>query len=826
MRSGKLILFISIGILCVIGLVVFSPKPPLLQNISFSQAIYDKQHHLLRLTLSQDQKYRLYTPLSQISPLVIEATLLQEDQYFYQHPGINPVALAKAIWRTYYTGDRRVGASTITMQVARMRFGINSKHVLGKIEQMLDALRLELFYSKDQILEAYLNLASYGGNIEGAGAASLIYFSKPAQQLSLPEALTLVVIPQNPLERGPRSSLPHLIPHPNPNPLPGGEGIGNSLCRSDQGAPATDPTYHTSHVGSASLEPTYKDGCSLLISRHQLYLRWLTKHPQDADKKALVALPLQTNSTQQIPFLAPHFVDQLLLSQDTSANTVTTLNLKLQKITENITRQYIKQKSNIGISNAAVMLVDTRNMEVKALLGSADFFDTDIAGQVNGTLARRSPGSTLKPFIYALAIDQGLIHPYTVLKDAPTRFGSYNPENFDKDFVGPIKAKQALELSRNIPAIYLAAQLGQPTLYQFLQQAEVAELKPEKNYGLSLVLGGAEVTMQELVTLYATLANGGVWKPLRTQTTEPIVAGKRLLSPEAAFLTLDMLKDTARPQTIFVPAIKNNRVPVFWKTGTSSGFRDAWTVGVFGPYVLAVWVGNFDATSNPAFVGKDAAAPLFFNLADAIETQTGPLPNVLPDPKKLHLVQTEVCEASGMLPTRACQNKVKTWFIPGKSPIKTDTVFREIAIDTKTGLRACRFDNNVIFAVYEFWPSDLLKIFQQAGVQRRTPPPYDAGCDLNAQATNGQAPQITSPQSAIVYTINLNKNNQQTNIPFSAIGDADIKTFYWFVNEAYIGQSPRDKILFWAAKPGNYIVRVVDDRGRSNVVKVRVQTAT
>lgn len=199
------------------------------------------------------------------------------------------------------------------------------------------------------------------------------------------------------------------------------------------------------------------------------------------------------------------------------------------------------------MTNVAVLLVDRRTMEVKALVGSGNFFSEDIRGQINGTLAKRSPGSSLKPFIYALAIDQGLIHPHTVLKDAPAQFGAYDPENFDRDFVGPIKAKDALTLSRNIPAIGLMNQLKDPDFYDFLVAAHVRGLKPKQHYGLSLALGGAEVTMQELVSLYAMLANQGIWRPLRMEAKQPQVAGEPLLSPEAAFLTLDILRTRRVP---------------------------------------------------------------------------------------------------------------------------------------------------------------------------------------------------------------------------------------------------------------------------------------
>lgn len=695
----------------------FSPKPPQLENLSFSKAFYDTHGQLLKLTLSTDDKYRLYTPLKDISPEFIQATLYQEDRYFRLHPGINPFSLLNAAWKTYGIKERRFGGSTITMQLARLRYNLYSKNLSGKLLQMLYAIRLEQHYSKDQILEAYLNLAPYGGNIEGVGAASLIYLRRPASQITSADAKILALIPQHPTKRLP-----------------------------------------------------------------------------DIQKK--------------LPFEAPHFVNLILQQKKTETNVATTLDLRIQKIIEQGTKKYIERKRHLGIKNASVLVVDTQTMNILALLGSADFYDVGIAGQVNGTHAKRSPGSALKPFIYALAIDQGLIHPQTLLKDTPKSFGAYNPENFDQTFMGPISAKDALILSRNIPAIYLSERLKNPSLYEFLKQAEISRLRSESFYGLALALGGAEISMEELASLYATLINQGILKPLRTQKNEVSLPGKRLLSPEAAFLTLDMLQQNPRPGT------SSNPFPVAWKTGTSSGYRDAWSVGLFDHYLILTWIGNFSGAGNPSFVGTEIAAPMMFELIDAMKSQTTRRDEGRGKPRPYSIKKIAVCSVSGMLPTRHCKNQIDTWFIPGKSPIKTDTIHREIAIDAKTGLRTCQIDQNTVFQIYEFWPSDLLKLFQQAGMKRRTPPAFLPACTLAQEGLTGTPPVITSPQTDMTYTV---RSKENSHIPFSAIVDADVKKLHWFLNEAYIGHSALHEPLLWLAKPGRYVIRAVDDQGRSDV---------
>lgn len=731
-------------------IIFFWPLPPLSQNVSYGRAVYAEHHQLLRLSLSQDGKYRLYTPLSSISPELISATLLQEDQYFRYHPGVNPISLMKAVFHTL-KGPRRMGASTITMQLARIRYGIYSKSFTGKIRQIFRAIQLELHYTKDEILEAYLNLAPYGNNIEGVGAASIIYFGKPVKNIALTESLTLTVIPQHPAKR--------ILDH---------ELLKNI--------------------------------------RNKLYSRWVIHYPQDKNKKPLFDLPLQIRSLRAVPFLAPHFVDQVLADSTLhQQKVISTLDLHLQQLIERVTRKYISRHANLGVMNASVMLVDTRDMSVKAMLGSANFFDQKIGGQINATAIKRSPGSTLKPFIYALALDQGLIHPATILKDVPRSFGNYNPENFDNDFMGPISAKEALTLSRNIPAIYLADQLKNPSLYEFLRDANISNLKSPDYYGLALVLGGAELSMQELITLYAALSNDGVWQPLRfTREQYSYTKNKKILSREASFLVLDMLKKGEAAH----------------KTGTSSGFRDAWTIGMYGPYILSIWIGNVDNTGNPAFVGKQIAAPLFWEITSALKSEKDFVIRTSPD--SMNLVKVDVCKASGMLPTRYCPLTEKVWFIPGKSPIKTDTIYREIAINKKTGLRACQFDKDTQFKIYEFWSSDLLKIFKRAGIERRIPPAYDVDCNLGSKMNAGFSPQIISPQAQLNYIARLSSPDK-TIVPLTAVVDADVKNIFWFLNESFLGKTTRDKSFMWQALPGKYVIRAVDDYGRSDVREVKVE---
>ncbi|WP_421595431.1 penicillin-binding protein 1C [Rahnella sp. PD4] len=751
------------------------PHPPLSQGQPFSTVYYDRQGTLMRITLANDDRYRLWTPLEQVSPLAVKSLLLHEDREFYYNPGFNPFSLMRGFWRSYIAGEKMQGGSTITMQLARMRWHLNTRTPSGKFMQVLRAVQLELSYSKHDILEAYLNNAPYGRNIESIGAASLIYFNKAPKYLTLPEAMTLAVLPQSPSNR-------------------------------------IDPK--TGVVGAA-----------LTQARNRLFLRWQAHYATDSSQLSLFRLPLAMRQPERMPYIAPHFIEQLrqqnpqVIRTDTRIDT--TLDAGLQRLTERQVNAFITRNTNRGIHNAAVLLVDTRDMGVRALVGSADYYNRAIQGQVNGTNAKRSPGSALKPFIYALGMEQGVLHPMTILKDVPSAFGAYAPENFDRRFLGPVTATDALNFSRNIPAVYVASQLHQPTFYQFLRLSGIANMSGENHYGLSLVLGGGEVTMQELAKLYALLANRGVLQPLRMQKSDPRqTVPVRLLSEEASFMTLDMLRQHRRPGDTLAQAPSS--LPVYWKTGTSWGFRDAWSVGVFGPYVLVVWEGNFDSKGNNVFVGAEAAAPLFFNIIDNINASYPDLQEPeRPFPKRLKRV--DICLASGDLPTPWCQQKGKTWFIPGKSPIKVDTVYRPVRLDKLTGEVACPpyEEDETRTEVFEFWPSDLANVFAQAGLPKRKPPVNhckDEGVDVS-----GNPPRITSPLKNTTYTLRQSLQGRDR-IAFNAVTDADSKTVYWFVDDIYLGSSASKSAINWRPiNNGQYRIRAVDDHGRADSRLVNIE---
>nr|WP_298136089.1 penicillin-binding protein 1C [uncultured Pseudomonas sp.] len=741
------------------------PHEPLREAAPLSRMVLAENGELLRLTLAADGQYRQWTPLEQIAPAMIEALLLKEDRNFYYHPGVNPAALLRAATATY-SGGMRQGGSTLSMQLARRLYGLNSRRIPGKLQQIVLALWIEARHSKHDILEAYLNLAPMGGNIEGVAAASRIYFDKPADRLSLSEALALAVIPQQPGRRG--------------------------------------------HFGP-----------SLQKARARLQANWLAEYPDDPRNAGLLDLPLSARTRQQLPFRAPHLAEQLLASHPGTA-LLSTLDLPLQGLLERLVTQYLDEHRREGLHNAVVMLVDSRDQAVKALIGSADYSSPSIHGQVNGTQARRSPGSTLKPFLYGLALDQGLIHPLSILKDAPSAFGAFQPENFDGKFAGPLSAQDALVRSRNVPAVWLASRLAEPSLYGLLKKAGVQRLRERGHYGLALALGGGELTPAELARLYLMLAGDGRLRALRYTRDDPAVTGPQLLSPQAAFMVRDMLRHNPRPDGL-PPDARGRDWPVAWKTGTSWGFHDAWSAGLVGPYVLVVWVGNFDGQPNPAFVGLKTAAPLFFRIADALPLAQ-PSVRAAPDKPPAGVARVEVCAASGELPNRWCPQTRKTWYMPGVSPIRVSTLHRPVMVDRRTGQAACPpYDPaHTELRVYEFWPTDLQRLFSAAGLPRRTPPELPSDCQAAAAVDEHDAPRFTSPLTQVTYSLRLSQPDER--IALSATAASDARTLYWFADQTLLGQSSPQAGMSWRPpRAGQYHLRVSDDQGRGSSRILRVE---
>jgi len=732
------------------------PKPALYpEAMTFSRALTDREGQVIHLALTNDGKYRLRTPLLDISPNAIRATLTLEDRHFHEHPGVNPLSMLRALWGVV-SGTRQGGGSTLTMQVARLRWQLRTTSIVGKATQVVRALQLERHYTKDELLEAYFNLAPYGGNVEGIGAASLLWCGKAAKDVTLRESAALAVLPQSPTRRKPSVA---------------------------------------------------KENAEHSKAMHRLWQRLAPR--SDPLDEGYALLP-----EAQVPRQVPHLARRLFKEQSQSIIVRSTIDLPKQRLVERTLTKHIEDHRESGIANGCALLVHAPTREVLAYVGSAGFLDNDILGQVDGVMARRSPGSALKPFIYGLAMQQGLIHPRSLVRDGRLTFADYNPENFDREFTGPVPAAEALYRSRNIPAVALTQKLTSPRLYDFLKHAGVAFPKPESHYGLALPLGGAEVSMEELAQLYSLLASDGRTQKLKMGFWFPVprLSSKQaVLSEEARYLTREMLCSPPGSEVMADPEIN-------WKTGTSHGFRDAWAAGMHGEYVLVVWLGNFNGKANPSLVARQCAAPLLFEMFQRLglpKRRQGPPAGV---------EDVELCAVSGQLPTPACQHRTHGGFIPGVSPITPCEIHREILLDTSSGLRVARDDGlrPVKREVWEFWPPDMLEMFRRAGLPRRDPPAYALGEALISAAQTEAAPRIVSPLPKRRYTLIAHDPARQS-VPLRADAAAGVRQVFWFAGSQFLGATTPVQPLLWKAKAGTWTLQVLDDQGRRAQCSVTVE---
>ena len=542
-----------------------------------STTVVDRNGKLLRAYAMSDGRWRLpVTSSASIDPGYLNILLGYEDKRFYEHHGVDPLALGRAAFQLVTRGEIVSGGSTITMQVARLLEPRRERSVHAKIRQAVRALQLERQMSKEQILDLYLTLAPFGGNLEGVRAASIAYFGKEPKRLSLAEAALLVALPQSPEYR-------RLDRHP-----------GNARVARDR-----------------VLERMVGEG---------------RVSPADAIQAKSVGVP---RLRKPMPILAPHAADQATALRKDEPIIRTSLDAGIQQALETLARDRAAALgNNISIG---ILAVDNESGDILAHVGSADYFDDRRAGQVDMTRAVRSPGSTLKPFIYGLAFEDGFIHPESLIEDRPARFGAYAPENFDMTFQGTVPVRKALQLSLNVPAVALLERVGASRFTSRLKQAGGSLVLPAGEApGLAMGLGGVGVTLHDLVQLYTGVARLGSVKPLRELMQKNGGDDRetlRLMEPVAAWQVGNVLLGTPPPENA-----AHSRIA--FKTGTSYGYRDAWSVGFDGRMTIGVWVGRPDGAPVPGLIGRVAAAPVLF---DAF-ARTGKLPAPLPKAPKGTLV--------------------------------------------------------------------------------------------------------------------------------------------------------------------------------------------
>jgi penicillin-binding protein 1C len=742
----------ALSILALLAAWLSRDLPPdLLRSPGPGLVLLDRTGLPLRTTRSADGSLRRWVPLADLDPDVLAAFLAVEDHRFYRHPGVDARALARAA-RTDLVARRVVaGGSTITMQLARL-LRPSSRSWPGKATQILWALRLERHLGKQAILEQYLNRVPLGQGAVGVEAAATLYFGAHSTELSLGQAALLAG-----LARAPSSDNPLVAPR-------------RAALRRD-----------------VALQRLVAEG-----------------YASRAAATRARTEPLLTRGDTR-GFQAAHFTTLVARWQDQLGATTrpvrTSLDLPLQLALEAEVRHAVETLADRGASQAAAVVLDNGTGEVLAWVGSPDFW-ADTAGQVDMVVSPRQPGSALKPFLYALAFDRGYT-PASILPDIArvyqTSTGPYRPRNYDRQFHGPVRAREALASSYNLPAVDLANALGVGSLLAVLHGAGFGSLRRSAEYyGLGLSLGNGDVTLLELANGYRALAQGGVWRPVRWRAGSPGQApdsGRRLVTARSAALTLDILDDpVARIPGFGVETPLDFPFPVAAKTGTSRHFTDNWAVGATGGFTVAVWVGNFSGRPMDGVSGVSGAGPLLHR-AVLLVARRHP-PGALPTPAATGARPVAICRLSGLRATPRCPSAVE-WFAPGTEPTRPCDWHQDGGI--------------ALPAAYAEWAQEQK---QDGGdvVASGSPGPGAA-----ASAAAGEQFRILSPQPGDVYRVPAGVQTRYATVALRASGGASDRGLRWFV-DGRPHASAR-----WAIAPGRHRIGAVDAAGDSAEVSVTVE---
>ncbi|MCY1056963.1 penicillin-binding protein 1C [Nannocystis sp. SCPEA4] len=737
--------------------------------------ILDRRGRLLRELTSDLGLRGQPRALEDMGPRLLAATLVSEDKAFFEHDGLDPHAIVRAALQTVRHGRLVSGASTITQQLVKMLDARGQTRARGLGDKLLEVARaqnLEEQVSKEEILLAYLNRLPYGHGLTGPEVAARGYFGVAPRDLSWAQAAFLAVLPRA-------------------------------------------PSY---------LDPYVRPERVLLRQRALLGALRDAGELSDLEHDRAVAEPIELRPLTR-PFFAPHLVDALKLEGRLSPGTATTttLDLDLQRDIEGAVRVHLAAIEDRGASDAAVLVVDNDTGDVLAYVGSADFHSDEISGQVDMVRARRQPGSTLKPFVYGLAFAAGHFGP-ELTADVPTTFqerggGSYTPENFDRGFEGPIPLREALAGSLNIPAVRLAAELGPAALLTTLRTLGLRSLdRDADHYGLALALGSGEVELRELAGAYVALARGGEAIALRYTTTDPASAPVQVFAPDVAALVTEALSDPlARVRGLHGRGPFQLAYPVAVKTGTSSGYRDTWTVGYTRERTVAVWLGNADSSPTARLTGASGAGPLF---ADVMRRAMADVPQRRPLWQPELLVDLEVCPLSGAPVGPACDEAVHRKFSKDHVPKDTCNLHVHVRPD-RSAPAGLRCDPQAAATAVVFPPEyDEWLAYKTAGgdtpdmhgrpwlARARVP-----GCDDRPAAL--PVLRVVAPAPGTVFALDQRRDAQTIEVRAELDGSGvDLGELAFLVDGREVGRSAWPYKLKIAAEPGDHevLARPADPR--------------
>ena len=751
------IFFVSIFLLFLLLNFIF----PIKNKIEYSTIITDNKGEVINAFLTRDEKWRMKTELEEISPLLRKTIIAKEDKYFYRHLGVNPFAVIRAAFRNTVKMKRTSGASTITMQVARA-LEPRKRNIGSKLIEMFRAFQLEWKYSKDEILQLYLNLVPYGGNLEGVKSASLLYFNKNPDHLSLAEITALSIIPNRP---------------------------------------------STLVIGKNN---------DLIVQQRN---RWLRKFAADkvfTQKEIEDALAEPLTATRgTVPHYAQHLAYKLKKQGGDILQTNIDLNIQLKA--EKLVADYTRSQRLKNIKNAAVIIVDNRTHKVISYIGSSGFYDSTDGGQVNGAAAIRQPGSTLKPLLYALCMDEGLLTPKKTLSDVAVNYEGYAPENYDQKYNGYVTVEYALEHSLNIPAVKSLRLIGKDPLIQKLSSCDFKQIQKDRNkLGLSMILGGCGTTLEELTGLYAAFANEGVYISPAYKKGDTLQKRVAVISPEANFMINEILSKVNRPDFPLNWQATERMPKIAWKTGTSYGRRDAWSIGYNKNFTVGVWVGNFSGVGVPDLSGANTATPLLFKIFNTIDYDSDE--EWFTQPKTLE--SRLVCSETGLMPSDHCTDKVMDYFIPLISTTARCNNQQEIMISADEKISYCK--NCVPQAGYKkkmfkMIEPEMQSWFEENKIAYNKIPPHNRDCEV---IFKGNAPSITSPANGSEYL--LSKKNKE---PLQLVCKTanDVSKVYWYINNKFYKASPAGEKQFFIPEEGPVKISCTDDKGRNRDIKIIVR---
>jgi len=734
-----------------------------LGRLTYSTVVEASDGSVLSAFLSKDQKWRIKIEQKDIPESLKKAFLFKEDKYFYHHFGINPIALTRAFFQDIRSRKVVSGASTITMQVARM-LSPEPRTFLNKFKEMFRALQIEHYYTKEQILQMYFNLLPYGSNVEGIKAASIIYLHKQPVNLSTAEIAMLMIVPNN------------------PNHFKFGKANATIVAERNK---------WLNRLGKAHIFPD--------------------KEVQQGLTEPLLA------ARAEIPKVAPHLCNRLFAKMSDQPYIYTNVDYNMQKRTQQIISENIQKLSLWNITNAAAIVIRNIDHAVVAYVGSADFTDVTHQGQVDGANALRSPGSALKPFLYGLAMDKGLITPKSCMYDVPININGYQPQDYDHVYRGKVSVEDALLNSLNVPAVALLSKIDLNTYVDLLENGGCHSLtKQEKKLGLSLVLGGCGIKLQELTGLYVTLANQGKYSPLRFTKNEPDIRTVQLFTTDASFMISHILTEMVRPD---VPANLDNAEhfpKIAWKTGTSYGHHDGWCVGYDDKYTVGVWVGNFNDAESPELSGANCAVPLMTQIFSTLSVFNDF--NWLKYPKDIGT--RWVCDETGKVPNNWCTNQVMDYYIPGVSSTEMCDHMQMVYTDDKEKYSyclSCMPKGGAVQKLYPHYPPEMINYFNLYHIPYKKVPEHNPECP---RVFKDKALAIQSPVNGMEYIL---MKKESRNIMLKCDAGNDVTAIYWYVNDRFYGKSKPDQSLFFTPQDGKVKVSCTDDKGRTADVHISVK---